>query len=81
LQLTRFADGTRRIVSISEVVGMEGDMVTMQDLFRHEIDSIDADGRIKGSLNSTGIMPTFAERFAKAGVVVESFIPAGGNWG
>ena len=81
LQLTRFSDGSRRIVSISEVVGMEGEMVTMQDLFRHEIESIDADGRIRGSLESTGIMPTFAERFAKAGVVVESFIPAGGKWG
>jgi pilus assembly protein CpaF len=81
LQLTRFSDGSRRIVSISEVVGMEGDMVTMQDLFRHEIQSIDQDGRIQGSLDSTGIMPTFAERFAKAGVVVESIVPTGGRWG
>jgi len=81
MQLTRFSDGTRRIVSISEVVGMEGDTVTMQDLFRHEIESIEADGRIKGRLDSTGIMPTFAERFAKAGVVVDSIAPLGGKWG
>jgi len=81
IQLSRFADGTRRIVSLSEVVGMEDITVTMQELFRFDVSSIGIDGRIVGRLVPTGIMPTFGERFAKAGVALDSIIPAmGGKW-
>lgn len=80
LQLSRFADGTRRVVSISEVVGMEGGTVTMQDLFVHEVSHIEPDGRLIGSIRPTGIVPTFAERFSKAGLPLESILPNVGRW-
>jgi pilus assembly protein CpaF len=80
IQLSRFADGTRRIVGLSEVVGMEDQTVTMQEIFRFEISHIEQDGRIVGELVPTGIMPTFAERFTKAGVSIESIIPGLGAW-
>ena len=80
IQLSRFADGSRRVVSLSEVVGMEESTVTMQELFKFEISSIEEDGRLVGQLEPTGIMPTFAERFAKAGMPLESIIPIMGRW-
>jgi pilus assembly protein CpaF len=80
LQLSRFADGSRRIVTLSEVVSMEETAVTMQDLFKFEITSIESDGRIVGALKPTGIVPTFAERFNKAGIALESIIPNITRW-
>jgi pilus assembly protein CpaF len=80
IQLSRFADGSRRVVGITEVVGMEDQTVTMQEIFRFEISHIEQDGRIVGELTPTGIMPNFAERFNKAGVSIESIIPGLGNW-
>ena len=80
LQLSRFADGSRRVTSISEVVGMEGETVTMQDLFTFEVSHIEADGRLVGTMDPTGIMPTFAERFTKAGIPLESIVPSVGSW-
>jgi pilus assembly protein CpaF len=80
VQLSRFADGSRRIVNISEVVGMEESTVTMQDLFVFETSAISEDGRIVGELQATGIVPTFADRFTKAGVPLESILPSLGRW-
>ncbi len=80
IQLSRFADGSRRVVSISEVVGMEEGTVTMQELFRFDVERIEEDGRIIGQLSPTGIMPTFAERFTKAGIPLESIVPNLGRW-
>jgi len=80
IQLSRFADGSRRIVSLSEVVGMEETTVTMQEIFKFEISHIEQDGRIAGDLIPTGIMPNFAERFTKAGISLETIIPSLGRW-
>ena len=80
VQLSRFADGSRRVTGVSEVVGMEESTVTMQEMFAFEIQSIHEDGRIVGKLEPTGIMPTFAERFTKAGMPMESIIPSLGGW-
>jgi len=80
IQLSRFADGSRRVVSISEVVGMEESTVTMQEIFKFEITHIEQDGRIVGDMVPTGIMPTFAERFSKAGIALDSIIPNVGRW-
>jgi len=80
VHLSRFADGSRRVVSVSEVVGMEETIVTMQELFKFDVESIEPDGRINGRLRPTGIMPTFAERFMKAGLPIESLIPGLGSW-
>ncbi len=80
IQLARFADGSRRVVSVNEVVGMEEMTVTMQELFKFELTSIEQDGRIVGALEQTGIVPTFADRFAQAGIPIESIMPALGRW-
>ncbi|UCH86551.1 MAG: CpaF family protein [Dehalococcoidia bacterium] len=68
LQIARFRDGGRRITHITEVSGMEGDIVTLQDIFHFEQEGIDEHGRIIGRLEATGIRPTFAEGFAQAGI-------------
>ena len=81
VQLARFSDGHRRITLISEITGMESDIVTMQDLFRFEQAGVGEDGRILGSLEPTGIRPTFADRFAKSGVTLDVDATAPGRWG
>ena len=70
LQIARFRDGGRRITHITEVSGMEGEIVTLQDIFRFEQKAIDEHGRIIGGLQPTGIRPTFAEGFALAGIAM-----------
>jgi pilus assembly protein CpaF len=80
IHLARFSDGSRRVVSVSEVVGMEEQTVTMQDLFVFETASISEDGRIVGEVKSTGIVPTFVDRFTKAGVAIESIMPGLQRW-
>jgi pilus assembly protein CpaF len=63
----RLKDGARRIVSITEVQGMEGDVIVMQDVFTFEQTGV-VDGKIEGRLKPTGIRPKFAERFEAAGI-------------
>ncbi|HKR10752.1 MAG TPA: CpaF family protein [Pyrinomonadaceae bacterium] len=62
IQVARLSDGTRRITSISEITGMEGDMITMQEVFTYERKGIDKDGRVIGRFRPTGVRPRFAER-------------------
>jgi pilus assembly protein CpaF len=68
VQIARQADGTRRITHITECVGMEGDLVTMQDLFIFEKTGLGADGRVLGRFKPTGIRPKFSERVIAAGL-------------
>ncbi|MGB6836591.1 MAG: CpaF family protein [Dehalococcoidia bacterium] len=70
LQIARFPDGTRKITHVSEVSGMEGQIVTMQDVFRFEQTGIDPEGRVLGELRTTGIRPRFTEKFEVAGIRV-----------
>ena len=70
IQIARLSDGTRRVTHVSEITGMEGEVVTMQDLFRFEQRGIDADGRVVGEFHGTGIRPRFAEKFEVAGIYV-----------
>ena len=72
VHLARLRDGTRRITHVSEVLGMEGDTIVMQDLYLFDYGmGIDDDGRFLGHLKSTGIRPLFAERLADHGIVLE----------
>ena len=71
IHLSRFADGRRRVVRLSEIAGMEGDTITMQDIFRFEQTGIDEEGRIQGELRPTGIVPTFMDLFTQAGIDTE----------
>ncbi len=68
IQASRFPDGSRKITAISEVVGMEGDMITLQDIFVFEKTGIDQDGKVMGRFRPTGIRPKFAERLELAGI-------------
>jgi pilus assembly protein CpaF len=68
---SRLRDGTRRITHLSEVVGMEGDVVTMQDLFVFDYKAgVDDKGRYRGTLHSTGLRPKFLDRLSDAGITV-----------
>jgi pilus assembly protein CpaF len=67
-QISRLSDGTRKVVSISEVTGMEGSIVTMQDLFVYERQGFDANNRVRGRLRPTGIRPKFSEKLLGAGI-------------
>src|SRR5450432_2809032 len=67
IQIARLSDGTRKIITISEVTGMEGDIISLQDIFVFERLGIDETGKVRGSFHSTGHPPHFAERLATAG--------------
>jgi pilus assembly protein CpaF len=72
VHLSRMRDGSRRITSVSEVLGMEGDTVVMQDLYVFDFGmGVDEDGRFLGRLKSTGIRPHFADRLADHGIHLE----------
>ena len=68
LQLERMSDGRRRVVSLQEITGMEGDVVTMQEIFRFRRSGLDAEGRVVGRFEATGIRPRFAERLMMRGI-------------
>jgi pilus assembly protein CpaF len=68
VQISRMVDGTRKIVSISEITGMEGPVVTMQDLFVFERQGYDANNKVRGRFGATGIRPKFSEKLFGAGI-------------
>lgn len=70
VQQARFRDGSRKIVSISEVVGMEGSTITLQDIFVYQQECLDAQGRVKGAFRATGIRPHILKKFGEMGVFV-----------
>jgi pilus assembly protein CpaF len=67
VQVTRLTDGTRRVTSISEITGMEGDVITMQEIFTFQQTGINADGEVMGRFRATGVRPKCADRVAAAG--------------
>jgi pilus assembly protein CpaF len=79
---TRMKDGTRRITHVTEIVGMEGDVITMQDLFLFDYGAgLDENGKFLGNLRSTGLRPRFIEKLAERGISVpaEVFAPIPGG--
>ncbi|WP_293736291.1 CpaF family protein [uncultured Phascolarctobacterium sp.] len=68
VQIARMRDGSRKIINISEVTGMEGDIITMQDLFRFEQQGIDSDGRLRGEFVSEGLRPMCSEKLELNGI-------------
>ena len=68
----RLKDGTRRFTHVTEVAGMEGEVITLQDIFLFDFSAgIDEEGRFKGRLKSTGLRPKFLDKLAERGVYVE----------
>ena len=68
VQVQRFSDGTRRVTSLTEVTGMEGEVVTMQEIFRYKRRGVSPDGKILGQFEATGVRPVFVDRLRVAGV-------------
>jgi pilus assembly protein CpaF len=68
LQVARLSDGTRRVTAISEITGMEGETITMQEIFLYERTGVDSQGQVVGRFRPTGIRPRFAERLKACGL-------------
>jgi pilus assembly protein CpaF len=78
----RMKDGIRRITHVTEIVGMEGDVITLQDLFLFDYSAgIDDEGKFRGQMKATGLRPRFMDRLAERGVAIpaEVFSPTGGR--
>jgi pilus assembly protein CpaF len=63
-------DGSRKIVNITEVVGMEGDMITLQDIYYYKVEGVDSMGKLKGKFVATGIRPGFIEKLSDSGIPI-----------
>ena len=68
VQCSRLSDGTRRVTSITEVTGIETDIVTLQDIFVFEKRGLSSEGRVQGRFCATGILPKFNEKLVTAGI-------------
>jgi pilus assembly protein CpaF len=74
IHVSRMSDGTRRITSVAEIVGMEKDVVAMQEIFRFKRTGIGEDGRVEGHYEATGIRPKFAQRLMVSGIDLDPAI-------
>jgi pilus assembly protein CpaF len=68
VQVARMSDGSRRVTSISEITGMEGETITMQEIFQYERTGVDSQGQVLGRFRPTGIRPRFTERLKACGL-------------
>ncbi len=66
----RMKDGSRKVINITEIAGMEGDTITLQDIFTYKAEGLDSYGRIKGSFTATGIRPKFLEKLSSVGILL-----------
>ena len=72
VQQARMADGTRRVTSISEITGMEGDVITMQEIFKFERTHVDEEGRVRGRFMATGVRPQCCTKLQAAGIPIDA---------
>jgi pilus assembly protein CpaF len=70
IHVSRLADGSRKLLSLQELTGMEGETITMQEIFTFEQTGLDAHGAVKGRFKATGIRPQFVEKFAVMGIPI-----------
>lgn len=68
VQVSRMRDGVRRVTSITEVIGMEGDVITMQELYRYRFEGEGPDGKLLGRFEPAGLRPAFTEKAAYFGL-------------
>ena len=68
VQQTRLSDGSRKVTTISEITGMEGDVITMQDIFLFEKMGVSQDGKVLGRFRATGVRPKCCERLKTSGI-------------
>ena len=74
IQQSRLMDGSRKITHITEVQGMEGDVIILQDIFRYEQHGLDSRGKVKGDFVLTGIMPRFVQELKDKGINIPADI-------
>jgi pilus assembly protein CpaF len=79
VHIERLRDGSRRVTMITEVQRMESDVITLQDLYRFEVDGIDRSGKVVGALRPTGLRPAFVSKFEKHGIPLPAEIFAPGR--
>src|SRR5215203_4853208 len=79
VHVSRLSDGTRRVTHVTEVVGMEGQTVTLQDVFLFQQTGVDARGKVQGQVVSTGLRPHFIDRFEAAGIHLPAEVFAAGR--
>ena len=72
IQEARLSDGSRKVISISEITGMEGSVITLQDLFVFERRGYDANNKVRGQFKPTGVRPKFAEKLLGSGIRLHS---------
>ena len=72
IQISRFSDGTRKVIAITEISGMEGEVVTMTDLFKFEQHKMDPTGAVMGEFSATGVRPCFSQKLEVAGLKMGS---------
>jgi pilus assembly protein CpaF len=70
IQVSRLSDGQRKITSLQEITGIEGDVISMQEIFRFEQTGLDPDGRVQGQFVATGIRPKFMQRLVTRGIAL-----------
>jgi pilus assembly protein CpaF len=70
IQINRFPDGTRKLISIQEVTGMEGNIITLQEIFSFRQTGISEDGKVEGHFRFHGVRPRFVDKFSVAGISV-----------
>jgi pilus assembly protein CpaF len=76
IHLERVHDGSRKVMAITEVQRLESDVITLQELYRFNVDTVASDGVVVGELVGTGLRPGFLEKFAKRGVNLPSWLGA-----
>ena len=80
LQVARLSDGQRKVVSLQEITGTEGDVVSMQEVFHFEQTGLDADGRVRGQFVTTGIRPRFVQRLRARGIALRDDLFEPASW-
>ena len=79
IQVNRMSDGTRKIINVAEITGMEGNVVTMQDIFVYRKRGILENGEVLGEFVATGVRPKFSERLLVSGIHLPTSMFEGGN--
>jgi pilus assembly protein CpaF len=74
IQMSRLSDGSRKIMQVSEIVGMEGDIITMQDIFVYEREGVADNDKVLGRFRATGIRPRFSDRLKSYGIDLSSLL-------
>jgi len=74
IQVTRLSDGTRKVTQVSEITGMEGEVISLQDIFVFQQDGLRPDGRVAGRFKATGVRPRCSERLAAAGIQLSAVL-------